>query len=144
MPIITTTLSEFTDATSTDIVAIKYTGEEQDGVFDFYEFSIDGLNRNPQRKEDNDKDRSVRFSDLEAGKEYTVEAKVFSGAIASSTQKSIKVTTSKFNIDLSMKKYPQTKSNDNILLRKLFFFVQDPMLRRLAVTARKATKLCFA
>ena len=94
-PIITASLTENEDATTTDTIAFTYGAENQGGVFDYYSFTIDVSGQSAIKKEDNDLDRNVMFSNLNGGTEYRVEAKVYSGDIVSTTQKSLKITTRK-------------------------------------------------
>jgi len=93
-PVITASLEEDIEATTANTIVLTYGAESQDGVFDYYEFSID-LNQKPDVIKDiTDPDRRVLFTQLTAGLEHTVTAKVYSGQVPSSTSKTIKITTS--------------------------------------------------
>ena len=94
-PLITASLTENVEATTTNTIAFTYSEEDQAGVFDYYSFTIDVSGQTAVEKDDNDLDRNVMFSNLNAGTEYRVEAKVYSGDIVSTTQKSLKITTRK-------------------------------------------------
>ena len=94
VPVITTTLHESVTETSTDTVVFTYDEETQDGVFDFYRFTINGKSA-PVQKQRSDTDRKVRFTGLTAGTKYTVEAKTYSGTEFSSVTKYLEVVTGK-------------------------------------------------
>ena len=99
VPIITTTLSESKAETTTDTVVFTYSKSNQDGVFDFYRFTING-DSDPIEKERSDEDRNVRFTGLTAGTTYTVEAKTFSGSESSAVARVLDVTTGKLSLIL--------------------------------------------
>ena len=97
-PVLTVNMIEDETATTTDTVAVKYTDNSIQGVFDKYQFSLRGNADKRLEKMKSDDDKAFKFPDLVAGTEYTVEAKVFSGTVASTTIKTLPITTSKLMV----------------------------------------------